>query len=82
MKSVVQIMRETEADPGYDAHSAANFALWLREKELPKLGLRMGVIYRDAVDHCLTGKFTGDGTYSAETGFYLKVVRPLAECRA
>ena len=81
MKSAVQIMREVEADPGYGAHSVANFALWLREKELPKLGLRMGAIYRDAVDHCLTGKFAGDGTYSAETGFYLKVVRPLAECR-
>jgi hypothetical protein len=80
MKSALRIMSDAEADPAYGPHSAARFSAWLIEKELPKLSRRMGKTYREAAEFCITGKFVGDET-SPETGFYLNVVRPLADCR-
>ncbi len=80
MKPALQIMREAEADPSYGTHCAARFSEWLREKELPKLGRRMGKTYREAAELCLTGKFAEKSVNSAETGLYLEVVRPLTTC--
>ena len=70
------IQERASKDSAFGQYSAAKFRNWLLEKEVPKLGPKMGKGYRDATKLCLDGGLN-TGNRNPQEELYLKVVRVL-----
>ncbi|KAF8251001.1 kinase-like protein [Wilcoxina mikolae CBS 423.85] len=78
-RSLDAMLSSDKMPPKLRSHEKVEY---LRKEFVPLLGQRMGTLYRDAVDACLTGDFPERGNKEIHSAFETKVVNPLSRCKA